>query len=179
MHDAVARRNHVDVLERELGPVDEVEAIFVATIFDRAVLRERIRIEAAALDGERVVDDQLHRHHGIDLGRIAALLRNRIPQTRQVDERGLAEDVVADDARRKPREIQVALALDQLPQAGLEDRRIAATHEVLGVHARRVRQLVVRARLDGVDGGARVEVVERGAGKSLAVGGVHRTGVRG
>ncbi len=125
VHDAVARRNHVDVLEREPGPVDEVKAVLVATVLDRAVLVERIGIESAALDGQRMVDDQLHRHHGIDLRRIAALLGDRIPQAREVDERGLAEDVVADDARRKPREIQVALALDR--SAAGEASRIAGS----------------------------------------------------
>jgi hypothetical protein len=34
VHDAVARRDHVHVLEGLLGPVDEVEAVFVAAIFD-------------------------------------------------------------------------------------------------------------------------------------------------
>ena len=31
-------RDHVDVLERGLGPLDEVEAVFVAPVLDRAVL---------------------------------------------------------------------------------------------------------------------------------------------
>jgi hypothetical protein len=48
VHDAVARRDHVDVLERLLGPVDEVEAVFVAAVFDGAVLLERLRIETTA-----------------------------------------------------------------------------------------------------------------------------------
>ena len=116
VHDAVARRDHVDVLERLLGPVDEVEAVFVATVFDRAVLRERVLVETAVLHGQRVVDDQLHRHDRIDLGRIAALLGDRVAQAGEVHQRGLAEDVVADHARREPREIQVALAFDQLLQ---------------------------------------------------------------
>jgi hypothetical protein len=73
VHDAVARRDHVDVLERLLGPVDEVEAVFVATVFDGAVLLERLRVEATALHRQRVVDDQLHRHHRVDLRRVAAL----------------------------------------------------------------------------------------------------------
>ena len=63
VHDPVAGGITSTLLERELGPVDEVEAVLVATILDRAVLRERVRIEAAALDRQRVVDDQLHRHH--------------------------------------------------------------------------------------------------------------------
>ena len=82
---------------------------------------------------------------GIDLGRVAALRGDGIAQAGEVDQRGLAEDVVADHARRKPREVAVAPALDELPQAVVEDGRVAAAHEVLGVHARGVRQPVVGA----------------------------------
>ena len=46
VHDAVARRNDLDVLERFLRPVDEVEAVFVAPVFHGAVLRERVLVEA-------------------------------------------------------------------------------------------------------------------------------------
>ena len=52
VHDPVARRDHIDIAKRGLGPVDEVEAVFVSAIFDHAVLGECIRVEAAALDGE-------------------------------------------------------------------------------------------------------------------------------
>ena len=148
VHDAVAGRDHVDVVERELRPVDEVEAVLVAAILDGAVLGERVRVVSAALDGQRVIHDQLHRHDGIDLGRIAALLGDRIAQPGEIDQRRLAEDVVAHHARGKPREIALPLALDDLRQALVEDRRVAAAHEVLRVHARGVRQLVPRAGLD-------------------------------
>ncbi|MNM79463.1 hypothetical protein D3C81_913920 [compost metagenome] len=114
MHDAVARRNHIDVLEGQLGPVDEVEAVFVAAVFDGAVLGERIRIKTTAFNGQRVIDDQLHRHHGIDLRRITALLGDGVTQTGQIHQCGLAKDVVADHACGEPGEIQVALAFDQL-----------------------------------------------------------------
>ena len=49
MHDAVARRDHVHVGKCFLGPLDEVEAIFVAAVFDRAVLGKSIGVKAAAL----------------------------------------------------------------------------------------------------------------------------------
>ena len=173
VHDAVARRDHVDVLERLLGPVDEVKAILVAAIFDRAVFRERVFVEPAVLDGQGMVDDQLHRHDGIDLRRIATLLRDGITQSREVDQRGLAENVVTHDARRKPGEVQVAPAFDQLCQRCIQRRWIAAAHEVLGEHSRGVWQAVVRARLDRVDRGPCVEIVETRAGQGLAVVGVH------
>ena len=160
VHDAVARRDHVDVGKRPLGPLDEVEAVLVAPILDRAVLRERVLVEATVFDRQRVVDDQLHRHDRVHLRRITALLRNRIAQPGKIDERRLSEDVVADDARRKPREIEIPLALDQLAQVRHQHLRLRAAYEVLGVHPRRVRQLVVSAGFDRVDGGARVVEVQ-------------------
>ena len=173
VHDPVARRDHVDVLERALRPVDEVEAVFVATVFDGAVLLEGVRIEATALDGERVVDDQLHRHHRVHLRRIAAEIGDGIAQAGEVDERRLAEDVVADHARREPREVEVALALDELAQVVRDTRRLGAADDVLGVHARGVGQRGPGAGTDRIDGLAGVEIVEAGAGQRLAVGGVH------
>ena len=92
----------------------------------------------------------------------------------QVDQGGLAEDVMAHHARREPGEVAFALALDQLLQRIGQDRRIAAAHQVLGQHARGVRQRVVGARLDRLHGGARIEVIQRRAGKGLAVGGIHK-----
>ena len=138
MHDAVAGRDHVDVVERELGPVDEVEAIFVAAIFDGAVLLKGLRVEATALDGQRMIDDQLHRHDRIDLGRITALIGNRVTQPGEIDQRGLAKNVVTHDARRVPREVEVAFDLDDLLQAVGDDGRIRAPQNVLGMHARGV-----------------------------------------
>ncbi len=173
VHDAVTRLDHVDILERFLGPVDEVEAVLVTSVFDGAVLVERLRVIAAALDSQRVVDDQLYRHHRVDLGRVAALVGDGVTQAGEVDQRGLAEDVMAHHARREPREIEVALALDQLAQRGVEGGRVAATHQVFGENARGVRQAVVGAGLDRLDGRARIEVVQVGAWQGLAVCSIH------
>ena len=112
VHDAVAGRDHVDVLERRLGPLDKVKAVLVAALLDGAVLLERIRIKAGEFHGQRMIDDQLGRHHRVDLGRIAPLLSDGITQTSQVDQSGLAENVVTHHPRRVPGKIQVLLALD-------------------------------------------------------------------
>src|SRR5690606_8598704 len=93
VHDAVTGGDHVDVLERGLGPLDKVEAILVATVLDGAVLLERLGIETARLHGQRVVDDQLGRHHRVDLGRVTTGLGDGITQAGQVDQCGLAENV--------------------------------------------------------------------------------------
>ena len=164
VHDAVAGGDHVDVLERLLGPLDEVEAILVAAILDRAVLLKRLRIEAAMLDGEAVVDDQLSGNNRIDLGRVAALIGDRVAQTGEVHQRRLAEDVVADDAGRIPGEIEIALPLDDLRQRVGEHGGIAAAHQLLGQHARDIGQAIVRAGADRLDRFSRVEEVDLGTG---------------
>ncbi len=173
VHDAVARGHHLDVAEGLLGPVDEVEAVFVAAVFHRAVLGERVGIVAAVFHRQRVVDDQLHRHHRVDLGGVAALVGDGVAQAGQVDQRGLAEDVMTDHARRIPRKVQVAAAFDQLLERVGQQHRIAAAHQILRVHARGIGQAVVGAGGDGVHGGARVEIVQAGALQGLAIGFVH------
>src|SRR5690606_40986231 len=74
---------------------------------------------------------------------------------------------------REPRKVGVAPALDQLDQVVVDARRVGATHDVLGMHARGVGQRRPGAGADGLDGCARVEPVELGAGKWFAVLAVH------
>ena len=50
VHDAVARRNDVNVLERCFGPINEMEAVVVAAIFDGPVFLEGVFFEAGMLD---------------------------------------------------------------------------------------------------------------------------------
>jgi hypothetical protein len=71
------------------------------------------------------------------------------------------------------REVEIALALDELAEVRVDARGIGAAHDVLGVHARRVRQRVPSAGLDRFDGGARVEPVELRARERFAVVLVH------
>ena len=173
MHDAVAGRDHVDVLEGVLAPVDEVEAVEVAAILHGAVLLERVLLEAWVFHSQRVIDDQLGRHHRVHFGRITTLVGDGVAQAGQIDQRGLPKDVVADHARREPGEVALALALHQLAQAVLEDGRIAAAHQVLGMDTRRVGQAVPRAFPDRLHRLTGVEVVVTGSRKWLAVGGIH------
>ena len=51
-----------------------------------AVLRGQLlpEVEAAALHGQRMVHNELHRHDGVHRGRVAALGRDRVTQTGQV-----------------------------------------------------------------------------------------------
>ena len=112
-----------------------METIVVATILYRTVLFERIFLETRVFDRQRVIDDQLGGNHRIHLGRVTALVGNRVSKPCQVDQGSLAEDVVTDHARRKPRKIEFTLALDELLERIGQHRRITATHQVLGQYA--------------------------------------------
>ena len=65
------------------------------------------------------------------------------------------------------------LPLDQLRQEGVDPRGIGAPHQVLGQHARGVRQARPGPRLQRLHRRAGVEIVEGGARQGLAVGAVH------
>ena len=173
MHDAVAGRDHVDVLEGGLGPLNEVEAVLVASLLDGSVLFERIGIETGKFHRKRVVDDQLSRHHRIDLRWVAALLRDRIAQTGEVDERGLAKNVMADDACRIPGKVEVALALDDLLQRIGQRFGLTATHQLFGQNAGRIGQLVIGTRLNSFDRLTGVKVVKPSTWQSFAVFCIH------
>ena len=85
MQDAVARWDHVNVFERLFGPVDEVETILVATVFNGAIFFKCVRVEATTFNRKRVIDHQLRRHHRVDHCGVAALGRNRVAQAREID----------------------------------------------------------------------------------------------
>ena len=173
VHDAIARRDHVHVLERGLGPVDEVETVVVAAVFDGTVLLERVLLETCVLDGQGVVHDQLGGNDRVDLGGIPAFLGNGIAQAGQVHQRGLAQDVVAYDTGRIPREVQIPLTLDQLLEGIGQHRRITAANQLLGQDTGGVREFVVGTGLDVFDRLAGVEVVQVGARELFAVFSVH------
>ncbi|MCY1369371.1 hypothetical protein D9M69_564070 [compost metagenome] len=121
-----------------------------------------------------MVDDQLGRHHRVHLRRITALQGDGVTQAGEVDQRGLAENVVAHHAGREPREVEVALALDELLQGFGERGRVAATHKVFRQYTGGVRQGVVGARLDRLDRCADIEVIQVAAGQRFTKLCVHR-----
>jgi hypothetical protein len=138
-----------------------------------AVLLEGVRVEPAALHGQRMVHDELHRHHRVHLRRVAAFGRDGIAQAGQVDQRGLAQDVVAHHAHRKPRKVAIAPALDELQQAFVEDAPGRSGAPGSRRARARCRAAWPRRRAQRVDRGAGVDVVQRGAGEVLAVFVVH------
>ena len=173
VHDTVPGRDHIDIGKCLFRPINEVKAVFVAAILDGAVFGECVRHMAATLHRQRMVHDQLHRHHRVDGGRIASLLGNGIAQTGQIHQRGLAQNVVTHHAHRVPRKIPVAAALDQLAQAVVHDGRIRLAHDVFRMHACGVRQSVPGARLQLLHGGTRIKVAQRRTGKGFFVFSIH------
>ena len=81
VHDAVAWRNDIDVFKSSFGPINEMKTVVVTSIFDRAIFLEGVLLETRMFNRERVIDNQLSWHNGIDLGRIAAFRCNGITQT--------------------------------------------------------------------------------------------------
>ena len=150
-----------------------MEAILVAAILDGAVLIEGLRVETGVLDGQGVVDNQLSRHHRVDLGRITTSLGDGIAQTGQVHQCGLAENVMAHHPGGVPGEVQIALAVDQLFQRGGEFLRLAAAHQLLGQYPGGIWQFGPGAGLDGIHGGGGVVIVQVGAWQVFTVLGVH------
>ena len=52
VHDAIARRYDLNVLERFFRPVDEMEAIFVAAVFNGPVFFESVGVKPTALNSQ-------------------------------------------------------------------------------------------------------------------------------
>ena len=90
VHDAVTGRDHVNILERSLGPLDKVKAVFVTTVFNLTVLAECIRVETGSFYSQRVVNDQLGRNNRVDHRRVTALVGDRVTQAGEVYQCGLA-----------------------------------------------------------------------------------------
>ncbi len=107
-----------------------------------------------------MVDDQLGWDDRIHLGRVAALISNGISQTRQIYQRGLAQNVVTDNAGRIPGEIQFTLTIDQLFQTGSQVFWLAVPGQIFSKDAGSVRQLFKCTGLDVIDGLPGIEVLE-------------------
>ena len=151
-----------------------MEAVFVAPVFDGAILGKCVRVEAATFHRQRMVHHQLGRHHRIHLRRVAALRGDRITQAGQVHQCGLTENVMAHHACWKPRKIQVLTTLDELLQRIGQCGGVAAAQQIFRQHPRGIRQPGIGARLNGVHCGTHIEVIQRSAGQRFSVGSVHK-----
>ena len=76
VHDAGARGDDLEVVERGLAPAQELVALTVALVLELDVLLERVGA-AEDVGDDRVVDDHLGRRERVDPGRVAAELGRR------------------------------------------------------------------------------------------------------
>ena len=86
-----------------------------------------------------MVDDELRLHDRVYFRGISAFCLNRVSEAGEIDERRLAENIMAHDTRGIPRKIKILFAVDQLFQRVGELGRVALAHQILGEQARGVR----------------------------------------
>ena len=110
VHDAGARRHHLEVGQRFLAPAQEAVAGLVALELDCDVLFQRI-FAAEHVDLHRVVDHQLGRRQRVDQGRVATQRLHRVTHRRQVDHARHAGEVLQQHARRHERDFGIRLLL--------------------------------------------------------------------
>ena len=99
VHDPDRRRHHAEVAEGLLAPPQEGVAFGIAGELDVDVLGQGVgRAEEVHLHG--VVDDQIHRHERVDLGRVTAEPLHRRPHGGEIHHAGHAREVLEHDPRR-------------------------------------------------------------------------------
>ena len=143
--DALSRRHDAHVLEGLLGPLQKVVALAIALELQLHVL-----IHAAVAPGhirdDRMVDDQIARHLGINLLRIAAQIGAGLAHDGEIDEHRHTREVLEQHARRRELHFLARLArqassYDALGHGlGLFGRAPAA-QRILQKHGKGVRQL--------------------------------------
>ena len=97
MDDAHARRHHLKVPERSLGPAQQRIALAVSLVLtlDVALIRHP---RAERVDLHRMVDHEVDRHQRIDAAGIASAAGDRGPQRGQIDHSRHAGEILHDHA---------------------------------------------------------------------------------
>ena len=137
--DAGAGRDHREVVEGRLAPLQEGVALAVALVFQRDVVGQRLR-GAELVDDHRMVDDEIHRHQRVDLLRVAAERHHGVAHGREIDHRRDAGEVLHQHARGAERDLDLGLALlvepaDGRLDIGLPDRAVVlVAQQVLQDH---------------------------------------------
>ena len=99
VHDAGARRHHLEVVEGALTPAQELVALAVALVLDLDVALERVGGTEQVGD-HRVVDHQVGGCQRVDLIRVAAEVADRLTHGGEVDDARHAGEVLHDHPRR-------------------------------------------------------------------------------
>ena len=98
MHDADARRNDAEGVERLHAPFHELVAFVVALEFELHIEVEGV-LRAVMIDHHRVIDDQVDRHQRLDDLRILAHVAGHVAHRGQVREQRHAGEILEHDAR--------------------------------------------------------------------------------
>ena len=117
--DAGARRHHAEAVEGFLPPAQEGVALVVALHFDTHVVFEGV-IVAKFIDGNRVVNHQIHRRQRIHLVDVAAQSPYRFAHRGQIHHRRNAGKILHQHARRTIGDLTVSMAGLQPGDDGLE-----------------------------------------------------------
>ena len=104
--DARRRRHDAEVLEGRLPPAQEQVALLVALELALRVDQERRR-RTVLVDLDRMVDDEFGRLQRVDLRRVAAHRRHRVPHGGQVGHRGNAGEVLEQHPAGHERDLDV------------------------------------------------------------------------
>jgi hypothetical protein len=144
VHDAGARRHHLEVVEGALAPAQELVALAVALVLDLDVALEGLG-GAEDVGDHGVVDDHLCRRQRVDLRRIAAELGHRLTHRGQVDDAGHAGEVLHDHPGGGELDLLVGLG-GLVPTGeganvvGGDVRAVLGAQQVLQQHLERERQ---------------------------------------
>jgi hypothetical protein len=153
VHDAGARRDDLEVVERGLAPAQELVALAVALVLELDVLLEGVG-GAEQVGDDRVVDDELGRSERIDLLGVASERAHGLAHGGEVDDAGDACEVLHDDAGRGELDLGVGLCRglprsDGLDVVSGDVGAVLRAQEVLEQHLEAERELLVA--LDGID----------------------------
>ena len=144
VHDAGARRDDLELVERALAPAQELVALLVALVLEVDVALEGVGA-AEHVDDHRVVDDQLGGRERVDLGRVAAELGDGLAHGGEVDDAGHAGEVLHDHAGRGELDLGVRLgrrvpAGERADVVGGDVGAVLGAQEVLQQHLQAERE---------------------------------------
>ncbi|GIW20357.1 MAG: hypothetical protein KatS3mg065_0653 [Chloroflexota bacterium] len=194
--DAGPRRDDAEVPEGGLGPAEELVALGVPLVLPGDVEEEGVGgPEAVDLDG--VVDDEVGRDEGVDLGRVAAEGGHGVAHGGEVDDGRHAGEVLEDDPGRHEGDLGLAAAAGSpggegedvlggddaaagVAEGVLEEdlQGDGGATEVDPVVEGRQAVVVGEAGAQGSAGAEGVAGARRGQGVSVLVGLVARVGLR-
>ena len=179
MHDAGARRHHLEVVEGALAPAQELVALAVALVLDLDVALEGVG-GAEQVGDHRVVDHQVGRRQRVDLVGVAAEVADGLAHGGQVDDARHAGEVLHDDAGGRELDLDAGFGLGIPVRDGLDVvlgdvAAVLGAQQVLGEHLEAVGEFLgtgdgveavdlvtLVADLEGVAGSERVHRILAG-----------------